>query len=93
MSEATEHTKHLPAHEETYSNFIKGSIALCMYCAYILVALCSFAFGATLPNLLGWAILIIGVIAVLIDLRADSKWFLSGGLLVALGLLTGINVS
>jgi len=93
MSETTDHTKHLPAHEETYGSFIKGSIALCLYCAFILVALCSFAFGATLNNVLGWAILIIGLIAVLIDLRAGGRWFLSGGLLVAFGLLTGINVS
>ena len=93
MSETTDHTKHLPAHEETYAAFIKGSVALCLYCAFILVALCSFAFGATLNNVLGWAILIIGLIAVLIDLRAGSRWFLSGGLLVAFGLLTGINVA
>ena len=93
MSETTEHTKHLPEHEETYANFIKGSIALCLYCAFILVALCSFAFGATLNNLLGWAILIIGLFAVLIDLRAGARWYLSGGLLVAFGLLTAINVS
>ena len=93
MSETTEHTKHLPAHEETYEAFIKGSIALCLLCAFILVALCSFAFGATLNNVLGWAILIIGTVAVLIDLRAGSRWILSGVLLVAFGLLTGINVS
>ena len=93
MSETTEHTKHLPEHESTYENFIKGSVALSIYCAFILVALCSFAFGATLNNVLGWAILIIGLIAVLIDLRAGARWFLSGGLLVAFGLLTGINVS
>lgn len=93
MSEATEHTKHLPAHEETYKNFITGSIALCLYCAFILVALCSFAFGKTLPNLLGWTTLILGLLAVVIDVRAGAKWYLSGGLLVALGLLVGITVS
>ncbi|NNE24230.1 MAG: hypothetical protein HKN11_16650 [Rhizobiales bacterium] len=93
MSETTDHTKHLPAHEETYGNFIKGSIALSLYCAFILVALCSFAFGATLNNVIGWVILIVGLIAVLIDLRAGGRWILSGGLLVAFGLLTGINVS
>jgi hypothetical protein len=93
MSETTDHTKHLPEHEEMYSNFIKGSIALCLMCAFILVALSSFGFGKSMPNLLGTVTIVAGLIAVLIDLRAGGKWFLSGGLLIVLGLLTGISVS
>ncbi len=92
MSE-TEHTKHLPEHEATYASFIRGSIALCLYCAFILVALCAFGFGGSFSNLLGFLTLVVGLIAVLIDLRSGSNWYLSGGLLVVFGLLTGINVS
>ena len=43
---------------------------------------------------LGWAVLIFGLIAILIDLRSGSKsWRLSLGTLVVFGLLTAINVS
>ena len=74
MSETTDHTKHLPAHEEMYSTFINGSIALCVYCAFILVALCSFGFGATrCPTCWASITLVLGLIAVLIDLRAGGK--------------------
>ena len=97
MSKATDHTKHLPAHEATYGNFIRGAVALCIYCGFVLVALCSFAFGVTLQNFVGFGGLFVGLIAVLIDttseLRWLPRWFLSGGLLIAFGLLTGINVS
>ena len=80
-------------HKRTYEGFIKGAIALTLICAFILVALSAFAFVGTGNVLLGFATLIVGLIAVLIDARAGSRWFLSLGLLVIFGLITAVAVS
>ena len=83
----------LDAHRNTYEGFLKGSVALSLICGFILVALVAFRFIASGNVLIGFAGLILGVLAVLIDARAGSKWFLSGGLLVAFGLITAFAVS
>ncbi len=93
MSEATEHTKHLPAHEATYASFVKVSGAVCIYCAFLLVALCSFAFAATLPSFLGFAGLAAGAMTLAVDFRAGGRWVWSGGALVLFALTTGVNMS
>ncbi len=79
-------------HERTYDNFIKGSVALALVCGFILVALVSFAFVASFNLLLGFAGLILGLLAVLIDARAGNSWLLSGGLLVIFGLVTAVAI-
>jgi hypothetical protein len=79
-------------HKDTYDGFIKGSIALSLVCLYVLVALVAFRFMDNWNVLVGFAGLIAGIIATLIDLRASGKWYLSGGLLVLFGLFVAINL-
>ena len=79
-------------HKETYEGFLKGSIALSMICFFVLVALVAFRFMDNWNVFVGFAGLILGILAVLIDLRAGGKWFLSGGLLVLFGLFVAINL-
>ena len=80
-------------HTSTYEGFVKGSVALSLICGFVLVALCSFAFAHTLNVFTGFAGLIVGITAVLIDARTGGKWYLSAGLLVVFGLITAVNVS
>ena len=87
------HSQDMEAHRSTYEGFIKGSVALSIICGFVLVALCSFAFAHTLNVFTGFAGLIVGVIAVLIDARTGGKWLLSIGALVLFGLITAVNVS
>lgn len=79
-------------HKETYEGFLTGSVALGIICGYILVALVAFRFMDYLNVFTGFAGLIVGTLATLIDARAGGKWFLSGGLLVLYGLLVAINL-
>ncbi len=92
-SPADNHDHHLSDHRETYEGFVKGSIVLTLVSFLILVALVSFRFAETLNVFIGFAGLIIGFIAVAIDARMGSRWFLSLGVLVVFGLITAINVS
>jgi hypothetical protein len=80
-------------HRATYEGFLKGSVGLALLCFYVLVALVSFRFGHTWSVFLGFLTLIVGVIAVAIDARTSSRWFLSLGLLVVFGLIAAVNVS
>jgi hypothetical protein len=57
------------------------------------VALVSFRFAHMLNVFTGFAGLILGFIAVAIDARSGSRWFLSLGVLVLFGLITAVNVS
>jgi hypothetical protein len=57
-----------------------------------MVALVAFRFMDNWNVLVGFAGLIAGIIATLIDLRASGKWYLSGGLLVLFGLFVAINL-
>ena len=87
------HSQDMEEHRRTYEGFIKGSVALSIHCGFVLVALCSFAFAHTLNVFIGFAGLIIGTIAILIDVRTGGKWYLSVGALVLFGLITAVNVS
>ena len=87
------HAHGMDEHTSTYDGFIKGSVALSIICGFVLVALCSFAFAHTLNVFTGFAGLIVGVVAVLIDARTGGKWLLSIGALVLFGLITAVNVS
>ncbi len=80
-------------HNNTYSGFVTGAVALSIICGFVLVALVAFRFAQTLNVLTGFAGLIIGLVAVLTDVRTGGKWYLSGGLLVLFGLITAVNVS
>jgi hypothetical protein len=87
------HSQDMEAHRSTYSAFITGSIALSLICAFVLVALVSFRFAQTLNVFTGFAGLIVGIVAVLIDARTGGRWLLSLGALVLFGLITAVNVS
>jgi hypothetical protein len=86
-------SKDMEAHRSTYSAFIMGAVGLSLICGYVLVGLVNFRFGHTLNVFSGFAGIILGVIAVLIDARTGAKWYLSAGLLVLFGLITSLNVS
>ena len=87
------HAHGMDEHTSTYEGFVKGSVALSIICGFVLVALCSFAFAHTLNVFTGFAGLIVGIVAVLIDARTGSKWLLSLGAPVLFGLITAVNVS
>jgi hypothetical protein len=81
-------------HQRSYRSFLKGVVVAIIAAAFTLVALSAFAFGQSMSILLGWAGLVFGALAILIDLRSDSKsWRLSLVTLLIFGLLTAINVS
>jgi hypothetical protein len=83
------HSHGFEEHARTYENFIKGSVAVTILCLYVLVALVAFAFVATGTNLLlGFGGLIIGILALVIDVRLGGSWKLSVGWLTIFGLLT-----
>lgn len=83
----------MEGHNKTFAGFVTGSMALSIICGYVLVALVAFRFAHTLNVFTGFAGLILGLIAVLVDTRTGGKWYLSGGLLVLFGLITAVNVS
>ena len=87
------HSQDMEAHRSTYSAFIKGSVALSIVCGFVLVALVAFRFAQTFNVFTGFGGLILGIVAVLIDMRRGSNWYLSVGLLVLFGLVTAANVS
>jgi hypothetical protein len=88
------HSHGFEEHAKTYDGFIKGSIALTILCLYVLVALVAFAFVASSTNLLvGFGGLIIGILALVIDLRTGNGWKLSVGWLVIYGLLTAVTLA
>ena len=62
-------------------------------CLYVLVSLSAFAFIEKGNVLIGFAGLIIGSIALIIDVRASNKWYVSVAWLVIFGLLTAVMVS
>ena len=96
MAEHGTHTSSAMDYEAanaTYAGFIKGSVALTIFCLYVLVALCAFAFIDKGNVLIGFAGLIIGAIALIVDLRAGNNWYISVGWLVIFGLLTAVMVS
>ena len=84
----------LSDHRATYEGFVRGSIALTLACAYVLVALCMFAFGAGATVFWGFAGLILGFAVITLATVSGSRtWALSIGLLVLFGLFTAMRVS
>jgi hypothetical protein len=84
------HSHPIEAHRSTYEGFLKGSIILAIYCFYVLVALVAFAFVPKGNLLLGFGGLIVGALALIIDMRASGKWYLSVGCLVVFALITAV---
>ena len=96
MADHGTHTSSAMDYEQahsTYAGFLKGSIVITILCLYVLVALCAFAFIDKGNVLIGFAGLIIGAIALIVDLRAGNNWYISVGWLVIFGLLTAVMVS
>jgi hypothetical protein len=79
-------------HKETYAGFLTGSVALTMVCLFILVALCAFRFMDNWNVFTGFAGIILGIVATLIDVRSSGKWYVSGALLVLFGVFVAANV-
>jgi hypothetical protein len=93
MAENQAPTNDIEEHLQSYRGFLKGAIVIVMASAFTLVSLCAFAFGNSLAILLGWAVLLFGAAAIVIDLRSGSTtWRLTLGTLAFFGLLTAINV-
>jgi hypothetical protein len=81
-------------HYRTYSAFLAGVVAHIFGAVFVLVALITFAFGNTFSTILGWATIVVGGAAILIDLRsANRNWRYSLTALAVLGVLTAINLS
>ena len=92
MTEAGHH-HDLEPHAETWHGFIRGSIATILAAVFILVGLVSIGFGSTLPLFLGFVGIIVGHLAIAIDLRTGSPgWGLSLGVLAVFALITVINI-
>lgn len=91
----TEVSSHsMDDHTATYEGFVKGAVALCLMSAFILVALSNFGFGSSYTFLIGFGGMIAGLIAIIIDARANpSRWYLSIGLLIVYGILVAANVT
>lgn len=91
-TEVSSHT--MDDHKATYEGFVKGAVALCLMCAFILVALCNFAFGSSFTFLIGFGGMMAGLVAIIIDARANpSKWYLSIGLLIVYGILVAATIT
>jgi hypothetical protein len=84
----------LAAHRTTYEGFVKGAIVLCLVTAFVMVALVSFKFAGFLNVFIGFAGLILGILAVLVEARTGStRWLFPLAVLVIFGLITAINIS
>lgn len=94
MAEHSTNASFMADHRATYQGFVRGAIVIVLACFYVLVALCNFAFGHTATLFVGFAGIVVGLIAIAIDARSGSRtWALSLGLLIAYGIITAINVS
>jgi hypothetical protein len=80
-------------HAATYEGFIKYSVALAIACFVVLTALSIFAFAPSgaLSLVIGFGGLIVGLLAVIIDIRIGSgKWLLSGAVSAVFALLAAM---
>jgi hypothetical protein len=91
---AQESNGDLAGHRTTYEGFIKGAIVLVLVTAFVMVSLVSFRFAHFLNVFIGFAGLILGLLAVLAEARTGSgRWFFSLAVLVVFALITAINIS
>jgi hypothetical protein len=83
----------LEPHAETWHGFIRGSVATILATVFVLMGLVSIGFGSTWPLFLGFLGMIVGFVAIAIDLRTGAKsWGLSLGVLAVFALITVINI-
>jgi hypothetical protein len=82
----------MESHNGAYEGFLQGSVALSIICGFILVALVAARFMDSMNVFTAFAGIILGIVATLIDVRANGTWYLSGGLLVIYGLFVAINI-
>jgi hypothetical protein len=93
MTEAGRH-HNLEPHAATWHGFVRGSFATILAAVFVLVGLISIGFGSTLPLVLGFVGIIVGHLAIAIDLRSGSRgWGLALGVLAAFILITVINIT
>jgi Bacterial aa3 type cytochrome c oxidase subunit IV len=83
----------MSGHERTYEGFLKGSMVLGIVSFLALIALVNVGFGQSLPIFKAFAGLIIGILAVLIDVRSGGRWYLSLGVLAVFALITAMNIA
>lgn len=81
-----------PDKKQTYFFFIGLLRAAMLVIAFTLTALVSFAFGHILPVVLGFLVLLIGTLAVIIDLVRHSHFGLSLTVLVLAMLAVAVSV-
>ena len=96
MADHGTHTSNAMDYEaahSTYAGFLKGAVVLSIMSFYVLIALCAFAFIDKGNVLIGFAGLIVGIIALIVDLRAGNNWYISVAWLVIFGLFTAVMVS
>jgi uncharacterized membrane protein SpoIIM required for sporulation len=94
VEQASRHeAQDLSGHVRTYEGFLKGSIILAIVSLLVLIALVNVGFGHSAPIFMAFAGIIIGVLALLIDLRAGGTWKLPIAVLVIYGILTAMNIS
>ncbi len=82
----------MESHNSIYVGFLKGTVALSLISGFVLVALVAARFMDWLNVFTCFAGIIAGVFAVLVDVKANKSWYLSGGLLVLYGLFVAINL-
>ena len=87
------HSHGFEEHQRTYDGFLKGAVALTILSLIVVVALVAFAFISAGNVLIGFGGIIIGILALIVDLKAGGSWKLSVGWLVIFGLLTAVMVS
>ena len=83
----------MDAHKATYKGFIDFSVAGSIICLYVCVALVAFRFISNPLNVVvGFAGILVGILASLIALRMGSKWMVAVVPLVLFGLFVAANV-
>lgn len=87
-------TEHLALDKkQTYDFFISLLHAALLLIAFVLTALISFAFGHILPVVLGFAVIVIGTLAVIIDLSQHSHYKLALSTLAASVLIIAVSAT
>ncbi len=83
----------MDAHKATYQGFLDFSVAGSIICLYIVVALVAFRFISNPLNVVvGFAGILVGILASLIAFRMGGKWMVAVVPLVLMGLFVAANV-
>jgi len=95
MAKDTAPQVDMQAHMKTYEAVLRGTVATILGCVIILTALALFAFGSgASATVIGFLGLIIGAIALILDLRmGNANWPLSIGFAVLFALVVIMKVA